>query len=98
MLGSKNCQAFAQALAYWNTGNHLDDRGRLVKPESVVETRTPLGQLMKDLGKPVQIDTPAGWLHSWPNVRLGGRPGILFAMDFGESRAVHFASVPTEQQ
>ena len=98
MLDTKNCHAFVEALAYWNSGNRPAERGSLVKPESVVETRTPLAQLMKDLGEPVNIDTPAGWLLSWPNVRLGGHPGILFAMDFGESRAVHFASVSAERQ
>ena len=98
MLATKDCHAFAQALAYWKTGNHLDGHGGLVEPERVVETRTPLAQLMRDLGEPVNIETPAGWLHSWPNIRLGGRPGVLFAMDFGESRAVHFASTSTGPQ
>jgi len=97
MLETKNCHAFVEALAYWNSGNLLRGRGKLVEPEKVVETRTSIEQLMRDLGAPVNVDTPAGWLHSWPNVQLGGRLGILFAMDFGKSCAVHFAALPEDQ-
>jgi hypothetical protein len=96
MLATKDCQAFTQALEYWNEGNHA--QGGLVRPESVVETRIPLEKLMSDLGEPVDIGTPAGRLHSWPNVRLGGRDGILFAMEFGGSCAVHFAAQAAERQ
>jgi hypothetical protein len=92
MLATKDCQAFVQALAYWNPGGRSP-----VSQDGVVETRITLAQLKLDLGDSVGIGTPTGWLHSWPNVRLGGRLGILFAMDFGESCAVHFAALSADE-